>query len=173
MTQKARCRVATVAVALTLALVQIPASAHVIVEPDRVPKGSIKVLSFVVPQESDTTLTVGVSVEVPQEKSLAFVVAQPKSGWLISVEKSGGLVRKVSWRGGSVAPLQFDQFSILVGPIPKAKRLVFKVVQHLSDGTSISWDQLPPRTGIPARYPSPIVLVGPDASGPSIVHDHS
>lgn len=146
--------VVTCAVTLVLGGV---GSAHVTVKPSSAPGGGFEILSFSVPNESDTANTVKVEVEFPTKNPIAFVSVQPMTGWTITVEKStlakpvkaeGGeiteAVSKITWTAtaGGLEPDQFDLFTISAGPLPtKVKKLEFKTLQTYSDGEVVRWIQ--------------------------------
>ena len=51
-------------------------------------------------------------------------------------------VSEITWTGGTIAPGQFDDFEVSVGPLPSdVDVLLFPAVQTYSDGTTVSWIQ--------------------------------
>lgn len=150
-------RVLTTA-ALALAgfgLVAFPASAHVTVNPSAAVQGGYATLTFKVPNERDDAGTTKLEVEFPAESPIASVSYQPKPGWKVVVEKTASAepltvhgeevnerVAKISWtaEGGTrIAPGEFDNFPISVGPLPEADQMVFKALQTYEGGEIVRW----------------------------------
>lgn len=146
------------AVALTivgLVLLAAPALAHVTVDPGEAVKGSFVKLSFRVPNEVEVANTVKFEVNFDTNNPIPLVSVEPKAGWTFLVataplgaplETVHGQVTKavseITWSGGVIAPGQFDEFEVLVGPLPGGvDRLLFPAVQTYSDGTEVRWDQ--------------------------------
>lgn len=141
-----------VAVVLMMAA---PALAHVTVDPGTATKGGFSKLSIVVPNEMDSANTVKVDVKFDENHPLASVSVKPKAGWTPQVitktlktplqTDEGQVTEAVSeivWSGGTIAPGQFDEFEIEVGPLPTdINVLLFPTVQTYSDGTEVSWIQ--------------------------------
>jgi uncharacterized protein YcnI len=127
-------------IGLAFALVLVtatPAFAHVSVNPSTAAEGSFSKLTFRVPNESDTASTTSVQVVMPD--GLEGVRTRALPGWTIDVERSGDTVTSVTWSGGEIAPGEFEEFDISVGPIPEADSLVFRAVQTYSDGEVVRW----------------------------------
>lgn len=161
-----RTRRALVVVLATLGLLlglAGPASAHVTVKPGEAPKGSFSVLSFSVPNESDTASTVQVEVTFPTGQPIEFVSVQPVPGWTWAAEKSAdGAVSKLTWSGGQIRPGEFQLFTVSAGPLPtKVKQIEFKAVQTYSDGEVVRWIESTTKGGPEPEYPAPVLkLVG-------------
>lgn len=147
---------ATVALAISvLVLSAAPALAHVTVDPSEAPKGSDTKLTFSVPNEMATANTVKFVVTFDENHPIATVAVKPKAGWTPNVSKTQlrvplqtdngqvtEAVSKIEWTGGTIAPGQFDEFEISVGPLPSdVDVLLFPSVQTYSDGTEVSWIQ--------------------------------
>jgi periplasmic copper chaperone A len=157
------------------------ASAHVTVtSPDAAPGGYGKV-SFRVPNESDAASTVRVRIQLPTDAPLASVAVQPVPGWTATstrtrldppvtdddgnqVTEAVSVVEFAADAGGGVRPGEFQEFSLAVGPFPKADALTFKVVQTYSDGTEAAWID-PTVAGQPEpEHPAPVLsLTGASA----------
>ena len=68
------------------------------------------------------------------------------------------VVDTVTWSGGSIAPGQFDTFSLSVGPLPTNKsELAFPAIQTYSDGQSVSWIDVQPAGGPEPDHPQPVL----------------
>ena len=158
-----------------VAAVAAPAAAHVTVKPDAAAKGSFSVFSFAVPNESDSASTVKVEVTFPTDHPIAFVSVQPVPGWTWSAETTqlakpmktedgeiSQVVSKITWTGGSIAPGEFQLFTVSAGPLPTdAKSLEFKAVQTYSDGQLTRWIEETPKGGPEPEFPAPVLkLVG-------------
>ena len=158
-----------------VAAVAAPAAAHVTVKPDAAAKGSFSVFSFAVPNESDSASTVKVEVTCPTDHPIAFVSVQPVPGWTWSAETTqlakpmktedgevSQVVSKITWTGGSIAPGEFQLFTVSAGPLPTdAKSLEFKAVQTYSDGQITRWIEETPKGGPEPEFPAPVLkLVG-------------
>jgi periplasmic copper chaperone A len=132
--------------AITLAafaLFASAASAHATVIPASARPGETRTLTFRVPNERDGAQTVRVEVFVP-----AGVPAKPgvRRGW--SAAHTG---REIDWTADTpddaISGDSPKDFQLGVGPLPHADRLVFKVLQHYSDGDVVRWIQDPTAGG--------------------------
>ncbi|WP_211310664.1 YcnI family protein [Thermasporomyces composti] len=147
-----------------------PAGAHVTVNPDEAARGGYAKLAFRVPNESDRASTVKLTVSFPEETPLASVRVRPHPGWQATVQKTtfpepvevGDLVLEeavtsVTWtadEGGGIAPGEFDEFEVSVGPLPDEDSLAFTAVQTYDDGEVVAWDQ-PVTDGPEPERPAP------------------
>ena len=170
--------VAILALAL-VATVALPAGAHVSIKPDVAQKGSFSVFSFSVPNESSTASTVKLEVTFPTDHPIAFVSVQPIPGWTWSAEKTtlakpiktedGDItqaVSKITWSGGTIAPGEFQLFTVSAGPLPtKAKSIEFKAVQTYSDGEVVRWIESTPKGGPEPEHPAPVLKLAGKATG--------
>ena len=144
---------------LTVALVGIagPAFAHVSVSSTDATQGGFGKAVFRVPTESETASTTKLVVTLPEDAPFAFVSAQSKPGWKVSVKeakldkptKVGDFeltkaVRTVTWTstGGGIPPSEFDEFGISGGPFPDTDKIAFSAEQTYSDGKIVAWDQV-------------------------------
>lgn len=157
--------VAVVLGALFVAVLGVaPAAAHVEVDPESAPRGSLSVLSFVVPNESDTAATVRLEVEFPTKPAILSAAVQPLPGWTSTIEKTSTsgvqAISRVIWTGGSFGPGQFQQFFVRVALPKKGKQVVFKALQTYSDGTIVRWIETPVRGAPEPEKPAPILELG-------------
>ena len=144
---------------LTVALVGIagPAFAHVSVSSTDATQGGFGKAVFRVPTESETASTTKLVVILPEDTPFAFVSAQSKPGWKVSIKeakldkptKVGDFeltkaVRTVTWTstGGGIPPSEFDEFGISGGPFPDTDKIAFSAEQTYSDGKVVAWDQV-------------------------------
>ena len=158
-----------------------PAGAHVTVRPSTARQGGFEVLSFSVPNESDSANTIKLEVDLPTKTPIASVSVQPMPGWTISVEKSklakpvktddGEVTEAVStitWiaTDGGLTPGQFDLFTISAGPLPtNTKKLVFKALQTYSDGEVVRWIQATVKGTPEPEFPAPTLTLTKSTGG--------
>jgi uncharacterized protein YcnI len=132
------------------------ASAHVTVSsPDAAADGFGKV-TFRVPDESATASTVRLRIQLPTGSPFASVSILPVAGWTTTstrtqlgppltdddgnqVTEAVSVVEFDAVPGGGIAPGQFQEFSLALGPFPDADLVTFNVVQSYSDGTEAAW----------------------------------
>ncbi|WP_034649622.1 YcnI family protein [Cellulomonas sp. HZM] len=147
--------------AVAAALVVLPAaaaSAHVRVIPESTAAGGWTVLTFRVPTESATASTTKVVVDLPTATPLTHVGTRPLPGWTVKVDEGelpapvdvgGATITKaplhVTWTAdadAAIAPGQFQELELQVGPLPAAgTELVLPAHQTYSDGTVVDWDE--------------------------------
>lgn len=165
--------VAVLAACMVLGLAA-PAFAHVTLDPDSAPKGGFTKLTFRVPNEEPSADTTSFAVQFPSDHPLTSVSVKPKDGWTIDVQKAplstpltdddGNTITEavstITWSGGKVAPGQFDEFDVSVGPLPKdADSLRFPAVQTYSDGTKVSWIEDSVEGQPEPAHPAPVLTL--------------
>lgn len=174
----------------SLALIGVAsaASAHVTVSSPDASAGGFGKLVFRVPTESETASTTSITVSLPQKTPFAFVSTQAKPGWTVKLTevdhktpvKVGDFnlsktVSAVTWTstGQGIAPGQFDEFSISVGPVPKVTSLRFTAEQTYSDKTVVQWDQI--QTGkTEPEHPAPTLELKKATPAPAVkTSDHT
>lgn len=143
----------------SVALVGIagPAFAHVSVSSTDAAPGEFGKAVFRVPTESETASTTKLAVTLPQDTPFAFVSAQSKPGWKVTIKeakldkptKVGDFdltkaVRTITWTstGDGIPPSEFDEFAISGGPFPDTDKIAFSAEQTYSDGKVVAWDQV-------------------------------
>ncbi|MDQ3158126.1 MAG: YcnI family protein [Actinomycetota bacterium] len=184
-------RVCAALFSLTLIGVAAAASAHVTVSSTDAKAGGFGKLVFRVPTESETASTTKVTVELPAKTPFAFVSSQVKPGWTVKLEEKplfkpikvegftvSKAVTSVTWTatGDGVAPGQFDEFALSIGPIPNVKSLAFAVQQGYSDESTANWDQIQsgktepehPAPTLDLSTPAPTAEKSSDSSNQSI-----
>jgi uncharacterized protein YcnI len=156
----------------TVALVAVPASAHVTITPSSAPKGGgDQLLSFNVPNEEDNANTVKLEVILPTKYPIASVTTKSMYGWTTSVETKkltkpittddGQITEAVSsitWTAtdGGLNPGEFDLFTISAGQLPtKPNTLTFKAIQTYSNGDTVSWIQRTVKGAPEPDHPAP------------------
>jgi uncharacterized protein YcnI len=161
-------------VATMFALWADSAAAHVTVSPSSIPQGtSDAVLTFRVPNESTAASMTALRVQFPLDHPIVLVNPEAGSGWNVSV-RTARLARpittddgtftsttsEIDWSGGSIPVGQFGQFNVLAQGIPSGtSELVFKAIQSYSDGTVVSWIQVPNRTVPDPPHPAPTITL--------------
>ena len=153
--------VIAVGLATTLALaVPLSASAHVTLEKNTAEAGSYALLTFKVPNESDTATTTSVTVNLPTDTPFVSVRTVPVAGWRADVitttlpepvqigettvtEAPTSIVWTATGTGLGASELGLFPFS--VGPVPDVGQLELPVDQGYSDGSVVAWagDEVP------------------------------
>ncbi|MGX6607737.1 YcnI family copper-binding membrane protein [Micromonosporaceae bacterium Da 78-11] len=159
--------------AVILLAVAGPASAHVTVNPGEAAPGAYTKVAFRVPNETDSTDTIKLEINLPTDTPIASVSLEPISGWTAATV-SGKLatpiktddgeiteaVSKITWTASAAAatkPGQFQEFEVLMGPLPDAKQVIFKALQTYSDGTVVRWIDEPTTDGSEPEHPAPVL----------------
>jgi uncharacterized protein YcnI len=174
--------VATVAAAvgvLTLAIAA-PASAHVTVNPGTATQGGYTKVTFRVPNETDSTDTTKLEVNLPADTPIASVSLKPLAGWTAVTVKSKlatpiktddaeitDAITKITWTasaGAAIKPGQFQEFDVSLGPLPATGQIVFKALQTYSDGTVVRWIDEPATDGSEPEHPAPTLKLTPAAA---------
>jgi periplasmic copper chaperone A len=154
-----------------------PASAHVTAQPGEVAAGGSAVVSFRVPDESDTAGTVKLEVALPTDHPITSVRTTPIPGWTAAVTKAtlnppvqvdGNAVTQavgaVTWTanpGTRIGPGEYLDFPLSLGPLPTGvDQLALPATQTYDDGTVVAWNQ-PPTGGEEPEHPAPVVRLAP------------
>lgn len=161
------------AVALYLgSAAQTPAAwAHVHASSDNAVRGAMAVVTFQVPNESNTgSLTTALTVTLP---NVASARTESLPGWTARLDRdaASGTVRSVTWTAnltGGIGPDQFGLFRLSV-KLPDADTVSFPAMQTYADGTVVKWDQPPLPDGGEPEHPVPMLTL---ATGPSGPHQH-
>lgn len=166
-----------IAVAAAVALylgsaAHLPAAwAHVHATSDDAVRGATALVTFQVPNESNTgAATTALSVALPD---VASARAESMPGWTAKLDRdaASGAVHSVTWTaapGGGIGADQFALFRISV-KLPDAETVSFPATQTYSDGVVVKWDQPPQPGGGEPEYPAPTLTL---AAGPPAAHDH-
>jgi len=177
-----RGRAATVAALAgsVVLLAAVPAFAHVTVTPGSAEKGSYSTVSFKVPNEEDKASTVKLEVTLPADHPIASVSLQPVPGWTTQVTTAklttplktddgtvDQAVTKITWTGGKIAPGQFQQFPVSLGPLPTdVDALTFKALQTYDNGDIVRWIEIPQAGQPEPENPAPTLeLTAASAEG--------
>ncbi|GAB3800249.1 YcnI family copper-binding membrane protein [Micromonospora zhanjiangensis] len=152
-----------------------PASAHVTVNPKEAVQGGYGRFAFRVPNESDTASTTKIEVTLPENAPVASVSTMPVPGWTVTVEKRkqdppldvhgskvAEVASKITWTATGDAAVkagQFQEFPVSMGPLPKADKMIFKVLQYYSDGSIARWIEEPQPGGEEPEKPAPVLTL--------------
>jgi periplasmic copper chaperone A len=154
-------RLLTVAAAAAAAvgLTALPALAHVTVSSPGATQGGFGVLTFRMPNEVDNANATELKVQLPGDAPLASVAVKPVPGWSYTVKRAklatplkdddGNTVTdypsEIDWKAtaGGIKPGEYADFDLSVGPLPKTPSMTFKAIQTYSDGTVVSWIDVP------------------------------
>jgi len=162
------------AFAVLAAVLAFPAAAaaHVSIHPNEVPAGAFATLDVRVPGEQQGAHITQVDMLFPP--GFVGVDYQPVPGWSVKIAESplakpltedgetiDSQVAQVTWTwsgpGGRIEDGQFVDLPLSVA-IPRSASghsLVFKTVQHYSDGHTVRWID----PGLEEEHPSPRILV--------------
>jgi uncharacterized protein YcnI len=166
----------TAAGVLLAVAVPLAASAHVTVNPDTAEPGSYATVQFRVPNESDTATTTRVEVALPTDTPFLYVAYEPVPGWTISVTEStlpepveveGSEITEAPTSivfdadpGSGIAPGQFQNLAVVLGPVPDVGRVVLPAVQTYDDGTVAEWTASPEQMADDdSLEPAPVLYV--------------
>ncbi|GAA3030130.1 hypothetical protein GCM10010528_09520 [Gordonia defluvii] len=163
-----------ISVAAGLALVPIVgagvADAHVVARTAGMGANGFGVVTFMVPNESDTAATTGFTVAFPGVKHL---LPESKPGWVSQVTKNAdGAVTEIRWAAAPGTPGipvdQFAEFSVAGGPF--AGEVVLPAVQRYADGTTAAWDQRSTAGADEPEHPAPTINAAPPVAAAATDH---
>ncbi|WP_432549075.1 YcnI family copper-binding membrane protein [Kineococcus arenarius] len=178
-----RALVPAVGAAALLLASALPAGAPVRAVPDVTAAGSYSVVTFRVPNESDTAATTSLQVALPTGTPFTHVAVEPVPGWTATVQE-GPLPEPVEVSGTTItqAPLsvtwtaepgtagiavgQFQEFDLQVGPLPaQGTRVVLPAVQTYADGEVADWSQVADEGAAEPDSPAPEFTTTTAAAG--------
>lgn len=148
------------------------ASAHVTVHPDSYAKGATDgVLTFRVPDESDTASTTKVQLFLPTDHPLLGALVSPHDGWTAKVTDTKlktpvktddgtitDAVSEITWTGGKIAPGHYEDFDVAFGQLPDdTAQLTFKTLQTYSDGKVVRWIEEAAKGDDEPENPAPVL----------------
>jgi len=120
------------------------ASAHVTVKPSEVKAATFTTFTVSVPSEKEGG-TAQIRLVIPG--GLTNVTPTVKPGWIIAVKKEGtgegALITEITWSGGLIPTDQRDEFSLSAKTPVDEQTLAWKAYQAYTDGSIVSWDQVP------------------------------
>jgi periplasmic copper chaperone A len=150
------------------------AAAHVTVSPSSLPQGTDDaILTFRVPNESATAAVTGLKIQFPLAHPIVLVNPEAGSGWQVNVIKSAlpkpittddgtftSTTSEIDWSDSTIAVGQFGEFNVLAQGVPTGtSQLVFKAIQTYSDGTVVSWIEVPSKAVPDPEHPTPTITL--------------
>ena len=181
--RRAALRVGTVVTAAGIvALVgAAPAFAHVTAQPGTAQQGGYSVITFRVPNEDDTAGTTALTVTLPTDHPISSVRTTPMAGWTTTtttvalnppVQDDGRTITKtvgsITWTaaaGTRIAPGQYLDFPVSLGPLPDVPEISFAARQTYDNGTVVDWNQPRGADGSEPEHPAPSVTLTRAAAG--------
>jgi uncharacterized protein len=151
-----------------------PAMAHVSIDPSAAEQGGFTKIALRVPNETDNADTIKIDVKLPADHPIGSVSVKPHGGgWTAQVTKAPlatpittddgtvtEYISEIAWSGGKIAPGEFDEFELSLGPLPTdATSLAFPTIQTYSDGTEVAWIDPAPAGGGEADHPIPTLTL--------------
>ena len=135
------------------------ASAHVHASSDNTVRGAMAIVTFQVPNESNTgAATTALSVALP---NVASANTETMPGWTAKLDRdtASGSVRSVTWTAAPNGGIPADQFALfrISVQLPDTDMVSFPATQTYSDGTIVKWDQAPPPDGSEPEHPAPML----------------
>ncbi|MFT3899134.1 MAG: DUF1775 domain-containing protein [Gordonia sp. (in: high G+C Gram-positive bacteria)] len=133
------------------------ADAHVVARTAGFGPSGYGVITFMVPNESETAPTTELKVAFPGVKHLS---PEGKAGWAAHVTKNAeGGVTEIRWTANPGTPGvpvgEFADFSVAGGPFTGEVKL--PATQIYADGETVAWDQAPGPDGAEPEKPSPVI----------------
>ncbi len=154
----------------------LAAQAHVTVQPGEATQGGYGVVTFRVPNESDTASTVSVTVTLPIDHPITGVRTTPIPGWDVATKTTtldepvvshgreiAEVISEVTWTAtadNGIAPGTYRDFPLSLGPLPETDEIVLPAVQTYDDGEVVAWDQLS-EGDEEAERPAPVLRLVP------------
>src|ERR1700742_4523995 len=147
------------------------ASAHVHASSDNAVRGATAIVTFQVPNESNTAaVTTALTVTLPDVAS-ARTEAIP--GWTAKLDRdaASGIVHSVTWTAAPNGGIGVDQFALfrISVKLPDADTVSFAATQTYSDGSVVKWDQPPLPGGGEPEHPAAVLTL---AAGPAGAPQH-
>lgn len=134
-----------------------PAWAHVTVTSDHSWRGGVAIVTFMVPNESETASpTTQLTVALPNVTS-AHTEVMP--GWTVQLDHDipAGTFRSATWTAAPGAGIPADQFALfrIQVTLPDTDTASFPATQTYADGKVVRWDQPPLPDGSEPEHPAP------------------
>lgn len=149
----------------------LAAWAHVHASSDNPVRGATALVTFQVPNESNTgAATTALTVTLPDVSSAS---TEYLPGWTAKLDRdaAAGTVRSVTWTAAPNAGIGADQFGLfrISVQLPDTDTATFPATQTYADGTVVKWDQPPLPGGAEPEHPVPTLTL---AAGPAGPHEH-
>jgi uncharacterized protein YcnI len=176
----ARAGVVAVAAGVATLLGSGLASAHVTAKVlgEAAQQGGYSKITFRVPNEDDAAGTVKLEVKMPADTPVTSARTRPMAGWTAQITKvaldkpvkvHGAEIKEaissVTWTaaaGTRIAPGEFEEFELSVGPLPETDQLVMPAIQTYEGGKVVAWDQPPAEDGAEPEHPAPVIALAPE-----------
>lgn len=176
----ARAGVVAVAAGVATLLGSGLASAHVTAKVlgEAAQQGGYSKITFRVPNEDDAAGTVKLEVKLPADTPVTSARTRAMAGWTAKITKvtldkpikvHGAEVKEavstVTWTAASgtrIAPGEFEEFELSVGPLPETEQLVMPAIQTYEGGKVVAWDQPPTEDGSEPEHPAPVIELAPE-----------
>jgi uncharacterized protein YcnI len=148
-----------------------PAWAHVHASSDNTVRGAMAIVTFQVPNESNTgAATTALTVTLP---NVASAGTETMPGWTAKLDRdaASGSFRSVTWTAAPNGGIPADQFALfrISVQLPDTDMVSFPAKQTYSDGSIVKWDQSPLPDGGEPEHPAPMLSL---AAGPVSPHEH-
>jgi uncharacterized protein YcnI len=145
--------------------------AHVHASSDDAVRGATAIITFQVPNESNTgASTTALTVTLP---NVASANTETMPGWTAKLDReaTSGSVRSVTWTAVPNGGIPVDQFALfrMSVQLPDSDTVSFPAAQTYSDGSIVKWDQPPLPDGGEPEHPAPMLSL---AAGPAAPHEH-
>ncbi|MFC3501831.1 DUF1775 domain-containing protein [Micromonospora krabiensis] len=165
--------VAALATATVLGWPGAAQAAEVSTVPGQARQGESVRLEFVVPEERAGTQTRQIEVRLPADQPIAEVYPMSVPGWAPRISSRtldkpvAGIhsstvttvTESVTWIRVDGAPAGPARLALSMGPLPRADRLAFPVVQTYADGTVVRWAEAA------GAHKAPVLTLLPAAPG--------
>jgi uncharacterized protein YcnI len=148
-----------------------PAWAHVHASSDNAVRGAMAIVTFHVPNESNTSAaTTALTVTLPDVAS-AQTETMPGLTAKLDRDAASGTVRSVTWTAAPNGGIGVDQFALfrISVQLPDTDTVSFPATQTYSDRSIITWDQPPLPGGGEPEHPAPMLTL---AAGPVAPAEH-
>jgi uncharacterized protein YcnI len=149
--------------------------AHVHASSDNAVRGGMAIVTFQVPNESNTgSATTALTVTLPNVTSAR---TESTPGWTAKLDRdvASGTVRSVTWTaapGGGIGADQFELFRISL-QLPNTDTVSFPTTQTYADLSVVKWDQAQQPGGAEPEHPAPTLTLTAGPATPADQHHHT
>ena len=170
---------ATAALALVL-VAPLTASAHVTIDDDTADPGDYALVTFKVPNESESAATTGLTIQLPSDTPFTSVRYVPIAGWTTELVTTtlpepvafgeGEITEAVTSvvitaePGAELSGRELGLFTLSLGAVPEVGSIAFPTEQRYSDGTTVSWSE-----AADGEHPAPLLFV----TDAPVEHEHA
>jgi uncharacterized protein YcnI len=175
----ARAAIVTVAAGVATLLGTGLASAHVTAKVlgEAAQQGGYTKITFRVPNEEENAGTIKLEVKFPEGSPISGARTKPMAGWTAQINKVTlakpikvhnaevkEAVGSVTWtaNGTRIAPGEFQEFELSVGPLPdNTDELMMPAIQTYDSGKVVAWDQPMEKGKEEPEHPAPVIALAP------------